>query len=53
VRKLKRNKPLGRPRHRWEDMKVDFKGIGWESIVWNNLAQDKALFNFVMKLQFP
>jgi len=47
-------KPLGRPRHGWEDgMKLDFKGIGWESIVWINLAQDKALVNLVMKLQFP
>jgi len=33
-------------------MKVDFKGIGWESIVWINLAQDRALVNMVMKLQF-
>ena len=54
MKKLKGKKPLGRPRNRWEDdMKMDFKGIGWESIVWNNLTEDKALVNFIMKLQFP
>jgi len=34
-------------------MKIDFKGIGWESIVWINLSLDKALVNMVMKCQFP
>jgi hypothetical protein len=54
VRKLKGKKPLGKPRHRWEDdMKMDFKGMGWESIGWINVAQDNALVIMVMKLQFP
>ena len=54
MRKLKGKKPLGRPRQRWEDdMKMDFKGMGWESIVWINLAHNKVLVNMVLKLQFP
>jgi len=47
-------RPLGRPRHRWEDnIKLDLREVG----VWIELAQDKdrwrALVNVVMNLRVP
>jgi hypothetical protein len=47
-------RPLGRPRHRWEDnIKLDLREVG----VWLELAQDKdrwrALVNVVMNLRIP
>jgi hypothetical protein len=49
-------RPLGRPRHRWEDgIRMDLREIGWGSVEWIQLAQDRdrsrALVNMVMKLQ--
>jgi hypothetical protein len=33
--------PLGRQRLRWEDnMKMDFREIGWEGVDWIIMAQD-------------
>jgi hypothetical protein len=51
-------RPLGRPRHRWEDsIKIDLREIGFGDVDWINLAQDRdrwqALMNTVMKLQVP
>jgi hypothetical protein len=51
-------RPLGRPRHRWEDnIKVDLREIGWGGMDWIHLAQDRdqwrALVNTVMNLQVP
>jgi hypothetical protein len=35
-------KPLGRPRRRWMDnVKMDFRDIGWYSMDWINSAQDR------------
>ena len=32
-------RPLGRPRRRWKDnIKMDIREVGWESIDWINLA---------------
>jgi hypothetical protein len=50
--------PLGRPIYRWGDIiMVDFREIGWGSMDWFDLAQDRvqyrALVNMVMKLQVP
>jgi hypothetical protein len=50
--------PLGRPRHRWEDnIKMDLRGIGWGSVEWINLAEDRdqwlPLLNIVMNLLVP
>jgi hypothetical protein len=49
-------RPLGRPRHRWEDrIRMDLREIGWGSVQWIQLAQDRdrwqALVNRVMNLQ--
>jgi hypothetical protein len=48
-------RPLERPRHRWEDnIKMDLGEIGWESVDWIHLAQNKdpwqALVNMAMNL---
>jgi hypothetical protein len=33
------NRPLGRPRHRWEDnIRMDLKEIGWEGVNWIHLT---------------
>jgi hypothetical protein len=55
---LARKRPLGRPRRRWEDnIKMDLLEIGWGSVDWIGLAQDKdkwrALVNAVMNLRAP
>jgi len=47
---------LERPRRRWEDnIKVDFKEVGFGGMDWIKLAQDRdswrALVNAVMNLQ--
>jgi len=35
-------RPLGRPRHRWEDnIKMDLQEVGCESMDWIDLAQDR------------
>jgi hypothetical protein len=35
---------LGRPRRRWEDeIRLDFREIGWGSVEWIQLAQDRDL----------
>jgi hypothetical protein len=51
-------RPLGRPRHRWEDnIKMDLREIGIDGVksIW--LAQDivwwRALVNVVMNLWVP
>jgi hypothetical protein len=48
-------RPLGRPRHRWEDgIRMDLRKIDWWSVDWNQLAQDRdwrrARVNTVMNL---
>jgi len=38
----KGKQPLGRPRLRWEDnIKMDLQDVGWESINWIYLAQNR------------
>jgi hypothetical protein len=51
-------RPLGRPRHRWEDsIKMDLREVGWEGMNWIELAEDRdrwrALVNAVMNLRVP
>jgi hypothetical protein len=47
--------PLGRPRHRWENIRIDLTEMGWEGVDWLPLAQKKyqwwALVNTVMNLR--
>jgi hypothetical protein len=50
------NRPLGKPRRRWEDnIKIDLIEIGWGGIDWIHLTQDKeqwwALVNMLMTLR--
>jgi hypothetical protein len=51
-------RPLGRPRHRWEDnVKLDFREIGIDGANWIRLAQDwvqwRAFARTMMKLRVP
>jgi hypothetical protein len=51
-------RPLGRTRRRWVDnFKMDLRVIGWDGMVWIDLAQDrdqwKALVNTVINLRVP
>jgi hypothetical protein len=48
-------RPLGSPRHKWEDnIQMDLREIGWSVMDWIDLAQDRdhrrALMNTVMDL---
>jgi hypothetical protein len=51
VGKLEGKRPLGRPRHRWEDISE----IGWGGMDWIDLAQDRdqwrAPVNTLMNLR--
>jgi hypothetical protein len=40
VEKSEANRPLERPKYRWEDnIKMDLKEIGWAAMDWINLGQ--------------
>jgi hypothetical protein len=58
VGKPEGNRPLGRPRRRWEcNIKMDLTEIGWGGMDWIDLAQDRGqwrvLVNTVMNLRVP
>jgi hypothetical protein len=51
-------RPLGRPRHRWEDhTEIDLQEVGCGGMDWIKLAQDtdswRALVSAVMNFQVP
>jgi hypothetical protein len=51
-------RPLGRPRHRWEDnIKMDLREVGSGGKDWIDLAQDRdqwrVLMYMVVNLQVP
>jgi hypothetical protein len=57
VEKLEGKRPLGRPRHRWEDnIKMDFQEVGWRGMDLIDLAQDRdkwrSLVNAVTNFRF-
>jgi hypothetical protein len=56
--KPEEKRPLGRPRRRWVDnIKMDFRELGWDGMDWINLAQDRdqwrVIVNAVMNLRVP
>jgi hypothetical protein len=58
VGKPEAKRPLGRPKRRWVDnVKMDLREIGWDGMVWTDLANDRnqwrALVNMVMNLRVP
>jgi hypothetical protein len=58
VGKPEGKRPLGRPTRRWGDnIKIDFREIGWDGVGWNDLAQDRdqwrTLVNTVTNLRVP
>ena len=58
VGKTEGKRPLGRPRHRWEDnIKMDLQEVGGGCGDWMELAQDmdgwRALVSTVMNLRVP
>ena len=58
VGKPEGKRPLGRPRHRWEDnIKMDLKEVGRGCGDWMELAQDRerwrALVSKLMNLRVP
>jgi hypothetical protein len=58
VGKPEGKRPLERQRRRWEDnIKIDFRGIGWGSMDWIDLAQYRdqwrALLNTAINLWVP
>jgi hypothetical protein len=57
VGKPEGKRPLGRQRHRWGDgFGMDLREIGWESVEWIQLAQDRdrwrAFMNTMMNRRF-
>jgi len=51
-------RPLGRPRHRWEDnIKMDLQEVGCRGMDWIDLSQDRdrwrALVTAVMNIRVP
>jgi hypothetical protein len=57
IGKPKSKRPLGRPRHRWEDnIKMDLREIGIDGANWIQLAQDRvqqwAFVNLVVNFGF-
>jgi hypothetical protein len=41
--KTEGKRPLGRPSRRWEDgIRMDLREIGWGSVDWIQLAQDRG-----------
>ena len=58
VGKPEGKRPLGRPRHRWEDnIEVDLQEVGCGGMDWIELAEDRdrwrALVFMVMNLRVP
>jgi hypothetical protein len=57
VGKPEEKRPIGRSRHRWEDIKMDLREVGWGGRDWIDLAQNRdqwrALVNTIINVRFP
>jgi hypothetical protein len=58
VGKPEGRRPMGRPRHRWENnIRMDLREVGCGSVDWMELGQDRdrwrALVSAVMNLRVP
>jgi hypothetical protein len=57
VRKPEGKRPLGRPRCRWEDIRMALREIGWKVVDSLHMAEDmdqwQAAVNMVMNLRGP
>jgi hypothetical protein len=57
VRKPEGKRPLGRPRRRWDNIKLDLREIGIDGANWIQLIQDRvqwrAFVKTVMNLRVP
>jgi len=57
VGKVEGKRPLGRPRRRWVDIRMDLQEVGCEYMDWIGLAQDRdrwlTLVSAVMNLRVP
>jgi hypothetical protein len=58
VRRPEGKRPLGRPRHKWEDnIRLDLLEVGWGGMDWIDLDQDRdkwwVLVNAVKNLRVP
>ena len=57
VGKLEVKRPLGRPRGKWEDNKIDPQEVGCGCVEWIEVVQDRykwpALVTTVIKLRVP
>jgi hypothetical protein len=53
VSKSESKTPLRRPRRRWKDnFKMDFKEIGYESVNWIQVAQDRVQWRTLVNFGF-
>jgi hypothetical protein len=57
VRKPEEKRPLRRPSHRWENIRMGVRQTDWKGIDWIHLPQERdgwwALVNMVMNIQLP
>jgi len=58
VEKPEGKRPLGRPRHKWEEhIRISLQEVGFGGMDWTDLANDRdrwrALLNVVMILRVP
>jgi hypothetical protein len=57
VRKPEGKRPIGRPKRRWVDIRMDLGEVGWCDVDWIGLAQDRnrwrAVVNSVLNLRVP